>query len=81
MTTGPAQKTIEWAYRGRDSLARFEDAAERTTTRYQLLPVAVASALYLAITIQLAKTLEHSRCGLAGRRDVLTAASEAANSV
>lgn len=56
MTTGLAQKTVEWVYRGRDSLARFEDAAERTTTRYQLLPVAVVSALYLAITIQLAKT-------------------------
>jgi uncharacterized membrane protein len=56
MTTGLAQKTIEWVHRGRDSLARFEDAAERTTTKYQLLPVAVVSALYLAITIQLAKT-------------------------
>jgi hypothetical protein len=47
MTTGMAQNTIEWFCRGRESLPRFEDAAERTTTRYQLLPVAVVSALYL----------------------------------
>jgi hypothetical protein len=56
MTTGLVQKTIEWVYRGCDSLPRFEDAAERITARYQLLLVAVVSALYLRITIQWAKS-------------------------